>query len=90
MNGRSLQTDWNSAEYQPLEPPAIGRLSEISAPTLVIVGDQDLPHASANAELITSNVAGSQMVVIQDAAHLPNLERPEEFNKVVLDFLLAD
>ena len=87
MNGRSLQTDWNSAEYKPLEPPAIGRLSEISAPTLVIVGDQDLPHASANAELITSNVSGSNMVVIQDAAHLPNLERSEEFNRVVLDFL---
>jgi 3-oxoadipate enol-lactonase len=89
MNGRSLHTDWTSAESQSLDPPAITRLSEIGAPTLVIVGDQDLPHASANAELITSNVAGSRMVVIKDAAHLPSLERPEEFNLVVLDFLAS-
>ena len=87
MNGRSLNTDWASAEYQPLDPPAIGRLREISSPTLVIVGDQDLPHASANGELITSNVVGSRTAVIKDAAHLPNLERPEEFNRVLLDFL---
>jgi 3-oxoadipate enol-lactonase len=87
MNGRSLHTDWASAESQSLDPPAITRLSEISAPTLVIVGDQDLPHASANAELIISNVAGAHKVVIKDAAHLPNLEQPEEFNRVVLDFL---
>ncbi|HVS47552.1 MAG TPA: alpha/beta fold hydrolase [Candidatus Dormibacteraeota bacterium] len=89
MNGRSLHTDWTSAESQSLDPPAITRLSEIGAPTLVIVGDQDLPHASANAELITSNVAGSRTVVIKDAAHLPSLERPEEFNLVVLDFLAS-
>jgi pimeloyl-ACP methyl ester carboxylesterase len=87
MNGRSLHTDWASAESQRLDPPAISRLSEITAPTLVIVGDQDLPHASANAELITSNVSGSRKVVIKDAAHLPSLERPAEFNRVLLDFL---
>ena len=87
MNGRSLHTDWASAEYQPLDPPAIGRLMEIASPTLVIVGDQDLPHASANADLIISNVPGSRTVIIKDAAHLPNLERPEEFNRVLLDFL---
>ncbi|HEV2028239.1 MAG TPA: alpha/beta fold hydrolase [Candidatus Dormibacteraeota bacterium] len=87
MNGRSLHTDWSSAESQRLEPPAVTRLSEISAPTLYIVGDQDLPHASANAELITSNVAGSRSVVIKDAAHLPSLEKPDEFNRVLLDFL---
>ena len=87
MNGRALRTDWDSAQNQPLDPPAITRLSEITAPTLVIVGDQDLPHASANADLITSKIAGARTVVIKGAAHLPSLERPEEFNRVLLDFL---
>jgi 3-oxoadipate enol-lactonase len=89
MNGRSLHTDWSSAESRPIDRPAITRLNEIKAPTLVIVGDQDLPHCLANADLITSNISGSRKVVIEDAAHLPSLERPEEFNRVLLDFLTA-
>jgi len=87
MNGRSLHTDWSSAESQPIDRPAITRLSEIAAPTLVIVGDEDLPHCLANADLITSKIAGSSKVIIKDAAHLPSLERPEEFNRIVLEFL---
>jgi pimeloyl-ACP methyl ester carboxylesterase len=87
MNGRSLHTDWSSAESRPIDRPAIGRLGEINTPTLVIVGAQDLPHCLANADLITSKVAGSRKVIIQDAAHLPSLERPEEFNRVLLEFL---
>jgi len=87
MNGRSLKTDWASAEHQGLEPPAISRLREIQAPTLVIVGDEDLPHASANADVIASMVPGARRATIKDAAHLPSLERPEEFNRLVLAFL---
>jgi len=87
MNGRALQSDWASADHQGLQPPAISRLGEISTPTLVIVGDEDLPHAFANADVITSKVSGSLRATIKDAAHLPNLERPEEFNRLVLDFL---
>lgn len=89
MNGRSLHTDWSSAESEPIDRPAITRLGEITAPTLVIVGAEDLPHCLANADLITSRIPGSRKVTIKDAAHLPSLERPEEFNRIVLDFLLA-
>ncbi|MHB8611496.1 MAG: alpha/beta fold hydrolase [Candidatus Dormibacteraceae bacterium] len=89
MNGRALHTDWSSAQNRPLEHPAITRLGEIAIPTLVIVGDQDLPHCLANADIIASKVAGSRKVVIEDAAHLPSLERPEQFNRVLLDFLTA-
>ena len=87
MNRRSLHTDWASAKNLPIERPAITRLSDIAAPTLAIVGDQDLPHCLANADLITSKVRGSRKVIIKDAAHLPSLERPEEFNRVLIDFL---
>jgi pimeloyl-ACP methyl ester carboxylesterase len=87
MNGRSLHTDWSSAERQPIDPSAISRLGEITSPTLVIVGDQDLPHCMANADLIASKVPGARKAVIEDVAHLPSLERPDEFNRVLLDFL---
>jgi len=87
MNGQALHVDWNSAQHLSLDPPAIGRLEDIKAPTLVIVGDQDLPHCLANADMITSRVPGARKVIIRDAAHLPSLERPEEFNRVLLDFL---
>ena len=89
MNGRSLHTDWSSAENRPIERPAVNRLGEIAAPTLVVVGDEDLPHCLANADLIASKIAGSRKVIIEDAAHLPSLERPEEFNRVLLDFLTS-
>ena len=89
MNGRSLHTDWSSAESQPIARAAITRLGEVAAPTLVIVGAEDLPHCLANAHLIASRIAGSRKVTINDAAHLPSLERPEEFNRVLLDFLTA-
>jgi pimeloyl-ACP methyl ester carboxylesterase len=90
MNGRSLHSDWASAANQSLDPPAIGRLHEIAAPTLVIIGGEDLPHAAANADVITSKIPRSRTVVIDGAAHLPSLERPEEFNRLVRDFLSAD
>ena len=40
-------------------------------------------------ELLMQKVPGARKVVIHDAAHLPNLEHPEEFNRIVLDFLLS-
>ena len=88
MNGRSLQSDWASAAHESLDPPAIERLEEITAPTLVIVGDEDLPHAAANAEVITSRIPDSRSVVITGAAHLPSLERPDEFNRALRSFLM--
>ena len=71
----------------PLEPSAITRLEEIRAPTLAIVGDQDVPAIREITDLIATRVPGARKHVIASAAHLPNMERPGEFNGVVLDFL---
>jgi 3-oxoadipate enol-lactonase len=87
MNRRALASDFGAAPHQDLEPPAVGRLEEIRCPTLVIVGDQDLPHATVAADLLASRIPHARKVVFHDTAHLPSLERPEEFNRVVLDFL---
>lgn len=68
----------------PLEPPAIGRLSEIKVPTLVILGAFDAPNPL---EELTTQIPGAQKVVMADTAHHPFMEKPTEFNQIVLDFL---
>ncbi len=72
-----------------IQPPAIGRLAEIRVPTLVVVGDKDQPETIDIAQMLANGIAGAQQVVIPDTAHHLNLEKPAEFNRVVLDFLAA-
>lgn len=74
---------------QPPEPPAVGRLAGIAAPTLVIYGDQDVSDIQATAHKLASDIPGAKLVVIRDTAHVPNMERPDEFNRIVLDFLAS-
>jgi pimeloyl-ACP methyl ester carboxylesterase len=77
------------AEPRPtmLEPPAAGRLPEIGAPTLAIVGDQDVQRIQEIADLVAAQVPGARKAVIPDAGHHPNMEHPAIFNQIVLDFL---
>src|ERR1700736_2404956 len=88
MNGRNLDADWSKSSITSLHPPAIDRLAEITGATLVIVGDADLEPVRETADLLASKIRGARKAVIHDAAHLPNLEHPAEFNRIVLDFLL--
>jgi pimeloyl-ACP methyl ester carboxylesterase len=90
MNALRMRSDFENAPMDELDPPAIGRLNEITAPTLVVIGDEDAPSVFDNVELIMDSIKGARKAVIHDAAHLPNLEHPEEFNRIVLDFLLED
>lgn len=91
MNGDSFArlAENEQARPQPLDPPAYGRLGEIHAPTLVIVGDEDLPEVMRAADALAANIAGARKVVMHGAAHLPNMEQPAEFNRLVLDFLVG-
>ncbi len=70
-----------------LEPPAFSRLAEIRSPTLVIVGDQDVSDFVRISELVASGIAGAQRVVIPGVAHMSGMEKPDEFNRLVLDFV---
>jgi pimeloyl-ACP methyl ester carboxylesterase len=84
---------YNSARYPPdadpqrIQPPAIGRLNEICVPTLVIVGDRDVEDIRQAAEDLERGISGARLVVLPGVAHVPNMERPQEFNRLVLDFL---
>ena len=70
-----------------LEPPAAGRLSEVKAPTLIIVGDYDLQAKVEQARMMAAEIAGAQLVVFPGVAHMVHMEKPVEFNRAVLDFL---
>jgi 3-oxoadipate enol-lactonase len=64
-----------------------GELAGIRAPTLVIVGEEDPATPPEHGELIASLIPGARLEVLEHAAHLGNLERPEAYTSLVLDFL---
>jgi 3-oxoadipate enol-lactonase len=76
-------------QEQPANPPAAPRLAEVRAPTLVIIGDLDAPISLSSGEALAAGIPGARRVVIEGTAHLPNMEQPERFNEVVLNFLRA-
>lgn len=70
-----------------LQPAAAERLSEIKPPTLIIVGEHDIPDFQRKAKLINAKISGSELKVISDAGHLSNLDNPKEFNEAISRFL---
>jgi len=72
-----------------LEPPAVDRLEEIQAPTLVIIGEQDVPAMFSIVDLLETNITAARKVVMPGVAHFPNMEKPEAFNRIVLDLLAS-
>jgi len=72
---------------KPLAPPAIKRLSEISCPALVVIGQQDLPHIKAIGNVLAGGIAGARLVTIPRAGHMLNLDAREAFNQAVEAFL---
>jgi pimeloyl-ACP methyl ester carboxylesterase len=70
-----------------LEPPAVDRLAEIRVPTLIVIGDEDVPFMHSIANLLEAEISDAKKVTISNTAHLPFMEKPEQFNKLVLDFL---
>lgn len=86
----NFDSDWGSAPIDHIAPPAVERLHEITAPTLVVVGDEDAPPVFDAVEVLMEKVQHARKALIHDAAHLPNLEHPAQFNSAVLGFLLGD
>ena len=62
-------------------------LSRIICPTLVIVGREDVITPLPESELMRREIGGSRLDVIEDAGHVSNLERPENFNRALTKFL---
>jgi 3-oxoadipate enol-lactonase len=82
---------WWRAQYpglrRALHPPAAEHLDEISAPTLVIVGERDLPNVHAASNALASGIRGARLSVLPGIGHMSNMEDPEAFNSTVLSFV---
>jgi pimeloyl-ACP methyl ester carboxylesterase len=75
LRGRAERSD-----YTPLLP-------EISVPTLIVVGSRDEFMPVADAEFMRDRIPDSKIAVIEGAGHMPNLEKPYEFNRIVAEFI---
>jgi pimeloyl-ACP methyl ester carboxylesterase len=67
--------------------PAFDRLGDLNIPVLVIVGAHDTAYMLAAADYMTDKIQSARKVIIEDAAHLPNMDQPQEFQGIVKDFL---
>jgi hypothetical protein len=70
---------WDDIEEQELDPAALERLTEIRVPTLVLVGSIDLDLVREAARRGVDGIAGARLVNWPDTAHLPSMERPDDY-----------
>lgn len=69
------------------DPPAIERLEDIGAPTLVLPAEHDPPWHNRICEVLTARIPHARVVMITGTDHVVNMRQPAEFNRVVLEFL---
>ena len=67
--------------------PAFPHLSDIRVPTLILLGDSDIPDVYVHAGAIEAGIFNSRHVVVPETGHLMYLEKPEEFSRIVLHFI---
>jgi pimeloyl-ACP methyl ester carboxylesterase len=90
---RTMVTDysfWNMLHrdpHVPFEPPASERLRELATPTLVLVGEHDIPDFRAIADTYAADIPGARQAVIPAAGHMSNMDNAAAFNERVLAFL---
>jgi pimeloyl-ACP methyl ester carboxylesterase len=70
-----------------LQHDTLGRLRDIRVPTLVTVGSFDTATPPVYARQVAEEIPEAELVVFEGGGHLHNIEQPEEFNRVTLDFL---
>lgn len=62
-------------------------ISQIEVPTLIICGEQDIVTPVEQAEFLHDTIPNSQLKIIENAGHMSNLEKPDEFNMHIVEFL---
>jgi pimeloyl-ACP methyl ester carboxylesterase len=66
---------------------AARRLDKLNLPVLIIVGAHDTPYILAAADVMVEKIPYAKKVLFENAAHLPNMDQPEEFLRIVDVFL---
>ena len=70
-----------------LDPPAYGRVTTITTPTLILAGGFDLPEKIEQAIWLSEQIPNAELIMIPNVAHMLNMEAPNHFNKHILHFL---
>jgi pimeloyl-ACP methyl ester carboxylesterase len=68
-------------------PAAFQRIAELRAPTLVVVGEHDVPDMQAIADALAAQIPGAHKRVLAGVGHLGNLEDPQSFNRIIMEWL---
>lgn len=87
MAAHALRLSRLTPNCKGLEPPAAGRLSEVQVPTLIVLGDKDAPDILTIGQLIHDGIGGSRLAWIREAGHTLPMEKSDEFNPLVEEFL---
>ncbi|HPI93328.1 MAG TPA: alpha/beta fold hydrolase [Deltaproteobacteria bacterium] len=66
------------------------RINEITAPTLILWGRQDASFPPDHAYFARDRIANSRIHLFEECGHMPNFEKPDEFNRVILEFLSGE
>ena len=83
---------WHWVNDNPLrtpDPSTAQRLHTIRVPTLIVIGEHDVPGCQAIADTLHRRIPNARKVAMARVGHMSNVEAPERFNVLVSDFLAA-
>lgn len=86
MNRKAL-TKQPQLTQENKRPSARDRIGDIGAPTLLIAGDLDFNYILTRHDGLSDELPNAFATIIEGTAHLPNLERPDLFGRLLLEFL---
>lgn len=77
----------HAMEGRTIDPPAIDRLDELELPMLLVIGELDMPGIHEIADMVVAANPNAELVKIPDVAHMVNMEKPDEFNELLIGYL---
>lgn len=77
----------NRDPYVGIEPYGREKLAVIEAPTLIVLGALNPPYYHEVAAIQREHIPNSEFMPMPGVGHALNIEDPEEFNRIVMDFL---
>mgnify|MGYP003589945105 CR=1 FL=1 len=77
----------NNDPQTPTKIHALNRLNEITQPTLILVGNNDLTYFHNIADVLAKGITGSQKIILPNAGHMINMEASDEVNSLLADFI---
>lgn len=86
---RQIDRPDHGAVSRDAEWSALELLPGLDLPTLIMVGDQDVPDIVSAAHFLHDTCPQTQLEILEDAAHLPNMERAKQFDALLSDWLAA-